>query len=101
MSFPTLPLLNVLASLTRYQAGDKVMGREAAASFQLSGKEKPRLLQKPCIKSWGDVYCNALMAMPQCLDGLGWCIKEGTKKEPCLLIPGTELLGGKQILLTT
>lgn len=93
------------------------MAREAAASFQLSGKDRNpgscrNHVSNPGVMSMGQVdhgqsLCwNVLMARPECLDGLGWwnhvtwIKEEGTKKEPCLLIPGTELLGGKQTLLT-
>lgn len=72
------------------------MGREGAASVQLSGKDRNpgscrNHVSNPGVVSTGQLdhgqsLCwNALMARPRCLDGLGWWAKEeGTKKEPCL-----------------
>lgn len=74
------------------------MGREAAASLQLSGKDKnagsrrnhvsnPGLMPTGQVDHGQSLCWNVLMAKPECPE--------------CLLIPGTELLGGEQTLLTS
>lgn len=71
------------------------MVREAAASLQLSGKDRNPGSRRNHVSNLG------LMPTRQVDHGQSLCWNVLMARPECLLIPGTELLGGEQTLLTS